>query len=211
MKKKHDEYDGIMLFNVPILINTGQGRPPFPVIGVLYNTAEHSITFSLKIELYACFLLGIEALQADGGHIIDEHTWLTGTGEKINVSSNKVRWQIYQTLKDQLQYKLYEFSNPLVYTDEEVNNGLVISPSLLDRYGVSFIEALNIQKMNTNMKKMAVITEELKNIVGRKDFIKDFDVNPDNVMKYIVEREIYLKNQEKSPIKKFDEFVDKDI
>ena len=63
--------------------------------------------------------------------------------------------------------------------------------------------------MNTNMKKVSVIKEELKNIVGRNDFIKDCEVNPDNVMNYIEKREDFIK-KEKSPIKKFDEFMDKE-
>ena len=143
-KRKH--YDGIFLFNVPVTINPAENKPPVTVLGFLYSTAEHNETFSIRLESFACYLLAMKKLVAEGGKVIDKDTWITGKGEIINLDTPSAQWMIYRRMKPELVYRLYEFSQELEYTDDEVDSGLILKPSLLDRYGVSFIENIDIHK-----------------------------------------------------------------
>ena len=143
-KRKH--YDGIFLFNAFVTINPAENKPPVTVLGFLYSTAEHNETFSIRLECFACYLLAMEKLVAEGGKVIDKDTWITGKGEIINLDTPSAQWMIYRRMKPELVYRLYEFSQELEYTDDEVDSGLILKPSLLDRYGVSFIENIDIHK-----------------------------------------------------------------
>lgn len=143
-KRKH--YDGIFLFNAPVTINPDETKPPVTVPGFLYSTTEHNETFSIRLESFACYLLAMEKLVAEGGKVIDKDTWVTGRGEVINLDTPSAQWMIYRRMKPELTYRLYEFSQELEYSNDEVDSGLILKPSLLDRYGVSFIESIDIHK-----------------------------------------------------------------
>lgn len=142
MNEKH--YDGMLVFNTPVMIDdTQDNSETFSIIGFLYSTSEHSPQFTIQQEVFACYLMAFEKMLADGGKAIDEFTWQTWDGKIYDVGSTDIRLKIYQYMKPQLQYKLYEFPQELKYTDEEVDGGFILKSSLLDRYGVSFIETVN--------------------------------------------------------------------
>lgn len=144
-------FDGMFVFNVPVMIDTtpDHNTPPVPVLGFLYNTSEHDRPmFSTRIEMFGCYLLGVERLVSEGGKVIDIDTWMTGDGKVHNdINQTKKQLELYQRMKDSLRYKLYEFSGPLEWYDDEVVDGLILKQSLLDRCGVSFIENIDIHKI----------------------------------------------------------------
>ena len=145
----------MFIFNVPVLVEpaVGQTSPLLPIIGFLYSSSEHSPMFSIIQELYACYLLGMEKLISDGGRTIDDNTWRTGTGMVYNIWNPRMLFKIYNHMRTSLQYKLYEFSETLKYTDEEVKDGLILKSSLLDRYGVSFIQSIDINKLKNRYEE----------------------------------------------------------
>ena len=141
---KETNYDGMLLFDVPVIIdNDPDNSEPLTVFGFLYPTSEHGPKFTIRQEVYACYLMALEKLGVDGGRPIDNYTWQTGDGRIYDISSNDISMKIYKYMKPQLKYKLYEFSQDLKYSEDEVCDGLILKPSLHKRYGVSFIEAVN--------------------------------------------------------------------
>lgn len=147
MEKK--QYDGMMVFNVPIMVvDEGVSKEPITVLGLLYSTSERKTdpVWLLSLETYSSYLLGVERLYSEGGRVIDKETWMTRDGKVHNVGTSQVLIEIYLKLRGELQYKLYEFSQPIQYEESEVKDLLILTPSILDRCGVSFIESLNIKK-----------------------------------------------------------------
>ena len=144
-------YDGMFVFNVPVMIDTtpDHNTPPVPVLGFLYNTSRYERSvLSTNLEMFGCYLSGVERLVSEGGKVIDIDTWMTGDGKVLKgVTIIKKHLEFYQRMKESLRYRLYEFSEPLEWYDGEVVDGLILKQSLLDRCGVSFIEDTDIHKL----------------------------------------------------------------
>lgn len=108
MSKK--KFDSMMVFDEPILIE--EDGVSFPVYGLLYSQEKSDKIdkteddYKRRLKAYACYLLAVEKLQADGGKVLDKDTWMTKDGEIIDVSSTIVKGRIYRQLKDELKCKL---------------------------------------------------------------------------------------------------------
>lgn len=148
--EKKKQYDGIMVFNVPVMVvDESVNKEPFTVLGLLYSTSERETTplWLLYLEMYYGYLLGVERLYSEGGRVIDKETWMTRDGKVHNIGTPTILTEIYLKLRSKLQYKLFEFSQPVQYEESEVDGHCILTPSILDRCGVSFIESLNIKKL----------------------------------------------------------------
>ena len=147
MEKK--QYDGMIVFNVPIMVaRNPEDKEPVSVLGLLYSTSERETDpqWLLHLEMYSCYLLGVERLLSEGGRVVDGYTWMTGDGELHYIGTLEIQTEIYLKLREKLRYKRFEFSQPIPYEEGEVNGHCILTPSILDRCGVSFIESLNIKK-----------------------------------------------------------------
>lgn len=157
--KKGKQYDGMMVYPEPIVIvDKPDDKQHLSIYGLLYSTTEreNNPVWILRLELYSCYLKGLERLCSEGGKLIDRYTWMTSDGKvHPNIDSTKIQMEIYSKMRPELQYKLYEFSHPLQYTDDEVQGGVILNPSIFDRCGVSFIESVNIQN-----NKIEIYNEE---------------------------------------------------
>ena len=137
-------YKGMFVFNRPVMIDTtpDHSTPPVPVLGFLYNTTGYDRS---DLEMFGCYLSGVERLVSEGGKVIDLATWMTGDGKVLN--GIHIIKQV-ELMKDSLRYRLYEFSEPLEWYDGEVVDGLILKQSLPDRYGVPFIVNTDIHKIS---------------------------------------------------------------
>lgn len=114
------------IFRRPVYIS---GRN---IYGIIYNKEQENKNKMLHI--YMSYVLGMEQFLHNGGNTDDnKRTWELPDGYNMECNT-ELHTLIYMLLKNFTKFGIIEFDEPLEYTPDEIDGGVIVGKSFMERY-----------------------------------------------------------------------------
>ena len=129
-----DFYDGIVVLDRPISIDNNQ------IYGVLFNVEQELIRRENEDDIldYVYYLVGVERFMQNGGTISDDGSIWTLPEDRATFRYDAGLGRLVSHLmRGEVRLQKYDLGNRIEWNEGEVdaeNTGLVISPTLIERY-----------------------------------------------------------------------------
>ena len=129
-----DFYDGIVVLDRPISIDNNQ------IYGVLFNVENELIRRENEDDIldYVYYLVGVERFMQNGGTISDDGTVWTLPEDRATFRYDADLGRLVcHLMRGEVRLQKYDLGNRIEWNECEVdaeNTGLVISPTLIERY-----------------------------------------------------------------------------
>ena len=129
-----DFYDGIVVLDRPISIDNNQ------IYGVLFNVENELIRRENEDDLldYVYYLVGVERFMQNGGAISDDGSIWTLPEDRATFRYDADLGRLVcHLMRGAVRLQKYDLGNRIEWNEGEVdaeNTGLVISPTLIERY-----------------------------------------------------------------------------
>ena len=129
-----DFYDGIVVLDRPISIDNNQ------IYGVLFNVEHELIRRENEDDIldYVYYLVGVERFMQNGGTISDDGSIWTLPEERATFRYDAGLGRLVcHLMRGAVRLQKYDLGNHIEWNEGEVdaeNTGLVISPTLIERY-----------------------------------------------------------------------------
>ena len=129
-----DFYDGIVVLDRPISIDNNQ------IYGVLFNVENELIRRENEDDIldYVYYLVGVERFMQNGGTISDDGSIWTLPEDRATFRYDAGLGRLVcHLMRGDVRLQKYDLGNRIEWNEGEVddeNTGLVISPTLIERY-----------------------------------------------------------------------------
>ena len=129
-----DFYDGIVVLDRPISIDNHQ------IYGVLFNVEQELIRRENEDDIlaYVYYLVGVARFKQNGGTISDDGSIWTLPEDRATFRYDAGLGRLVcHLMRGAVRLQKYDLGNRIEWNDGEVdaeNTGLVISPTLIERY-----------------------------------------------------------------------------
>ena len=129
-----DFYDGIVVLDRPISIDNNQ------IYGVLFNVEQELIRRENEDDIlaYVYYLVGVERFMQNGGTISDDGSVWTLPEDRATFRYDAGLGRLVcHLMRGAVRLQKYDLGNRIEWNEGEVdaeNTGLVISPTLIERY-----------------------------------------------------------------------------
>ena len=129
-----DFYDGIVVLDRPISIDNNK------IYGVLFNVENELIRRENEDDIldYVYYLVGVERFMQNGGTISDDGSIWTLPEDRATFRYDAGLGRLVcHLMRGDVRLQKYDLGNRIEWNEGEVdaeNTGLVISPTLIERY-----------------------------------------------------------------------------